>query len=182
MKISVPLKKILTNELRPILKAMMEKWSETKDIFVLVKISQAIAVQEEAWQATVKLLTDQNGYDLGDHKSITPDEINNALLMKYGKEQADGKRSMANVAGKEAQDFRDEVGKASMAVRNYGLQQEEALNLSVELEIPRIIKVTEKAIRKEEINAYGCYILEPFLDLTALAEPADLPKTEETKE
>jgi len=182
MKIKVVLNKILRDDFRPALKTVMEKWTEAKDIFVLVKIANAIDAEIKAFSEAHKKLSEDLGCDIGGRKSVSFDEINNFLLSEgNGRVGPDGKLSMFGASDEDMKDYLHNINEAKGMIKKFNDAVEELVNTETEIEIPRLIKVTEKATRKA-INPNECFILAPILDLTPLSSgetPAPEPEKED---
>ena len=181
MKVDTTLGKILSKEFFPTLKRVMEKWAEAKDIHAFVKIAQAVETEGKNFDAVDKAWAKANGFDIGNgRKSVSGQEITDYLLQEHGKFNAESKLSLAGASEEDKDAFVEAKAKADAILHTYAEEMEKLLAEPFSLEIPRLIKVTDKDIRKARITAHDCFILSPVLDLsgvsdinTASAEPEE---------
>ena len=168
MIIKAKLRQILDKKLHETMQNIMTKWPDYADIHVFVKISKAIEAEVKDYMDSYKNLVEQIGYSLKDGKSVSAEEITNSLLYEFGKTQADGKMSLVGVSEKDNEDFMVQKDIADACIRAFNKAHDALLDEEVEIQIPRKIKVTEKIFKKDVINAYDCFILEPILELNEI--------------
>ena len=173
MKITTTLRKIMDKQFRPALQRVMEKWTEASDVHAMVKIAKAVDAEGKDYFESIKKLTEDHGFQLEGRKSVNGDEITDALLQEFGKFRPDGQMTIAGCTDEQTEGFMAKKKSADEAIRKFNNAHEQMISEDIELEIPRLVKVTDKLIRKEVITAYDCFLLEPFLDLSGVS---DLPK------
>lgn len=182
MKVETKLRKILDKEFFPTLKRVMSKWPEAKDIHAFVKIAEKIEDEGRAYQKTQEAWEVANGYVLPDGtKSVRAESITDRLLQEYGKFDASSKLSLNGVSDDEKEAFLEKKLEADKVLHAFDKAMNELLDKTVELEIPRQIKVDPKNVRKEQITAQDCFVLLPILDLSAVSDLA-APAPEEDDE
>ena len=170
MKIEVTLRKLMDKAFRPTLQRVMEKWPEASDIHALVKIAEAIDSESKGYFAAVQIMTDQHGFQLKGRKSVSVEEITDDLLQDYGKFRPDGQMTIAGASEEDFKEFLKKKVEADQALRTFNAEHIKFIDTSITIEIPRLIKITDKLIRKEVISANDCYVLGPILDLSAVSD------------
>lgn len=182
LKVKTTLEKILNPDFFPTLKRVMSKWPEAKDIHAFVKAAEAISGEGKVYQKTLEAWTEANGYQLkGAHKTVSGEEITDYLLQEYGKFGSDSKLSMAGTSDEAKDAFLSEKLKADAILKRHKKEITELLEKEYELDIPRLIRVTDKHIRKEIITANDCFILLPILDLSGVSD-LEVVEDDEEKE
>ncbi len=181
MKIKTTIRKLMDNSFRPTLKSVMEKWAEPKDIHVLVKIAQAVEGEMKAWGETMKQLSETHGYDTDGHKTVNPEEITQAILQEHGRILPDGQLTISGCSDEDTAEFFEKKKAADASLRKFNEAFASALEEEIELEIPRLLKVTDKQFKKGAINANDCFVLSPILDLSVVSE-ADAAVTDKSDE
>lgn len=182
MKVETTLKKVMDKEFFPTLKRVMSKWPEAKDIHAFVKIAEKISAEMSSYMKTQEAWEKTNGFECPDGtKSVNPETITDRLLQEYGKFDANSKLSLAGTSDSEKEAFLEQKLKADAVMKKFNEEMEKLLEQPFTLEIPRLIKVDPKNIRKEQINANDCFVLLPILDLSAVSDLAE-DKTPEDEE
>lgn len=172
MIVKTTLLKMMSNDFQPTMKRIMMKWREPKDAFVFAQIMTKLEAEIKAYQDTVKQQTKMHGYELPNgEKSVDASAINEALLEQYGKMNSEGRLTMAGSTESETTEYFDEKEAAATCVRAYGKVMEELLREPYNFEIPRKIKIREMDLKKETLNLWDCFILEPILDLSEVGGP-----------
>jgi hypothetical protein len=181
MKIKTTLSKILNQDFFPTLRRVMSKWPEARDIHCLVKIAGSVEEEQRVYQKTVEAWTEANGYQLKDsHKTVSAEEVTDHLLKEFGRFDSTSKLSMAGASEEDKDAFLEEKHKADSIFKKYSKDMNELLEKEFELDIPRLVKVDGKYIRKEIISASDCFTLLPILDLSGVSDPeAEKDKEEE---
>jgi hypothetical protein len=183
MKVETTLKKIMDKEFFPTLKRVMSKWNEARDIHTFVKIAEKINTEMTVYTKTQEAWEKSNGYVCPDGtKSVNPELITDRLLQEYGKFDANSKLSLTGASDQDKEAFMDEKLKADAIMRLFSQEMEKVLEQPFSLEIPRLIKVDPKNIRKEQINANDCFVLLPILDLSAVGDPEPVSGNEDDEE
>ncbi len=160
----------MAEEFRNTFKKVMENWSEAKDVLVFVRIAQALENEARDYSNLLKALTFKTGYDFEGEKLINPEEIQDKLLKKFGKFNAQSQLSIAAASEENKTAFLSEKEKADDAFKAYKVEVDALLDEALEFEIARLLKVTPNHIRKG-LTPRDCFVLEPIFDLTQVSDP-----------
>jgi hypothetical protein len=170
MKSKTTLRKLMSEEFRQTFKKVMENWAEAKDVHTFVKIAQSLEDEARDYNEVLKALTHKTGYNFGEEKLVNPQEIQDKLLQKFAKFDANSKLSIAAAPEADQTAFLTEREKADACYKAYKIEVEELLDQEMELEIPRLLKVTPNHIRKG-LTPRDCFVLEPIFDLSQVSDP-----------
>ncbi len=165
MKIKVPLKKLMQNQIRPSLKKVMEKWRNPKDIYAFVRIAEALDKAQKDYGDVVRITTESFGVPVGDIKSVDVEVITNYLLSKHGKVGKDGRWTLEGCEPGDVAEFVKAKATAEKILTDYNKEMDKILEEVTEIEILRLVKLAEKDVKSEVINANDIYLLLPFFDL-----------------
>lgn len=183
MKVETTLKKIMDKEFFPTLKRVMSKWQEARDIHLFVQIAEKISAEMSVYTKTQEAWEKTNGFVCPDGtKSVNHEVITDRLLQEYGTFDANSKLSLSGASQQDRDAFLEEKLKADAALRNFNDEMMKLLEQPFTLEIPRLIRVEPKNIRKEQINANDCFVLLPILDLSAVGDPEHASGNEDDEE
>ena len=165
MLIKIQLRKLLNPSIRSALKKVMEKWKNPKDIYSFIKIAETLDKVHKNYQDTVKVITDSMGVDSGHGKSVDGNVIMSYLLSQYGKVGSDGNWTLAGIEQSQLEEYLGKRVEAEKSLDTYNKEMEKLFDEYQEIEISRLIKISEKDITKEIITAHDIYLLIPFFDL-----------------
>lgn len=170
MKVKTTLRKIMADEFRSTFKKVMENWAEAKDVMAFVKIAQVLEDKARAYSASLGGLTEKFGFEWEGRKIIKPDDIQDKLLQKYGKFNAQSQLSIGSASEENKTAFLEHKSKAEACFEKYKEAVDSLLDESMDLDIPRTLKVTPNHIRKG-LTPRDCFVLEPIFDLTQVSDP-----------
>jgi hypothetical protein len=170
MKVPTTLRQILSKEFHETFKRVMENWSEAKDIHAFVKIAQSLEAEAKDYSAVLAELTKKTGYDWEGERIVDLDRIQDKLLQKFGKFNANSQISLADAPDEKKTEFLSEKDKAEACIKKYKSETDLLLDQDLELDIPRLLKVTPNHIKKG-LTPRDCFILSPIFDLSAVSDP-----------
>ncbi len=171
MKVGTTLRKIMSKEFHETFNKVMDAWSEAKDVHAFVKIAQSIEDESRAYSKFLRELTKKTGYDWEGEFLVNPAEIQDKLLQKFGKFDPNSQLSIAAATEENKTAFLTEREKADACIKAYKEEVDALLDQDMELEIPRLLKVTPNHIRKG-LTPRDCFILQPLFDLSQVSDPA----------